>query len=76
MSNPYISLMKTAWRYAKQEKRQYILVYSLFILASGSFALYPLLYGWFINALQKGDAQHLRYALIYVGLYFLMKLVE
>jgi ABC-type multidrug transport system fused ATPase/permease subunit len=68
--------MKTAWRYAKQEKRQYILVYSLFILASGSFALYPLLYGWFINALQKGDAQHLRYALIYVGLYFLMKLVE
>ena len=76
MSNPYISLMKTAWRYAKQEKSQYILVYSLFILASGSFALYPLLYGWFINALQKGDAQHLRYALIYVGLYFLMKLVE
>jgi ABC-type multidrug transport system fused ATPase/permease subunit len=68
--------MKTAWRYAKQEKKQYILVYSLFILASGSFALYPLLYGWFINALQKGDAQHLRYALIYVGLYFLMKLVE
>lgn len=76
MSNPYISLMKTAWLYAKQEKRQYILVYSLFILVSGSFALYPLLYGWFINALQKGDAQHLRYALIYVGLYFLMKLVE
>jgi ABC-type multidrug transport system fused ATPase/permease subunit len=76
MSNPYISLMKTAWRYAKQEKKQYILVYSLFILASGSFALYPLLYGWFINALQKGDAQHLRYALMYVGLYFLMKLVE
>jgi ABC-type multidrug transport system fused ATPase/permease subunit len=68
--------MKTAWRYAKQEKKQYILVYSLFILASGSFALYPLLYGWFINALQKGDAQHLRYALMYVGLYFLMKLVE
>jgi ATP-binding cassette, subfamily B, bacterial len=76
MPNPYVSLMKTAWRYAKQEKKQYILVYSLFILASGSFALYPLLYGWFINALQKGDAQHLRYALMYVGLYFLMKLVE
>ncbi|MBY0434615.1 MAG: ABC transporter ATP-binding protein/permease [Cyclobacteriaceae bacterium] len=76
MSNPYISLMKTAWRYAKQEKKQYILVYLLFILSSSLFALYPLLYGWFINALQKGDAQHLRYALMYVGLYFLMKLVE
>jgi ABC-type multidrug transport system fused ATPase/permease subunit len=68
--------MKTAWQYAKHEKKQYILVYSLFILASGSFALYPLLYGWFIDALQKGDAEHLRYALMYVGLYFLIKLVE
>lgn len=68
--------MKTAWRYAKQEKRQYVLVYSLFILASSTFALYPLLYGWFIDALQKGDAQHLRYAFIYVGIYMLIKLSE
>jgi ATP-binding cassette subfamily B protein len=76
MSNPYISLMKTAWRYAKQEKKQYIFVYSLFILASSSFVLYPLLYGWFVDALQKGDALHLRYALYYAGIYLLIKLAE
>jgi ATP-binding cassette subfamily B protein len=53
MANPYISLMKTAWQYARQEKKQYLWVYSLFILASVVVAMYPLLYGWFINALQK-----------------------
>ena len=76
MPNPYISLMKTAWRYARQEKKQYVLVYSLFILASMTFALYPLLYGWFINAIQKEGFEHLHYAWMYAGLYLLLKLVE
>lgn len=75
MSNPYLSLMKTAWRYAKHEKKQYILVYSLFILASGTFAVAPLLYGWFIDAVQGGTEQ-LKYALLYAGLYFLLRLAE
>ncbi len=34
MANPYVSLMSTAWRYARHEKKKYVLVYSLFILAS------------------------------------------
>lgn len=76
MPNPYISLMKTAWRYARQEKKQYVLVYSLFLLASITFALYPLLYGWFINAIQKEGFEHLRYAWMYAGFYLLLKLVE
>lgn len=75
MTNPYLSLMKTAWRYARHEKKQYILVYSLFILASGTFAVAPLLYGWFINAVQ-GGTQQLKYALLYAGLYFLLRLGE
>lgn len=76
MANPYISMMKTAWRYARQEKKQYVLVYSLFLLSSGTFALYPLLYGWFINAVQKEGFEHLRYAWIYAGVYMLLKLTE
>lgn len=76
MSNPYISLMKTAWRYAKHEKRQYVLVYSLFILSSCLFVMYPLLYGRFIDALQKDESERLKYALLYVGIYFLLKLIE
>src|SRR6202790_4381351 len=76
MANPYISLMKTAWQYARQEKKQYVLVYSLFILSGCIFALYPLLYGWFINALQKAGAGLLHYAWIYVIAYMLLKLME
>ena len=76
MTNPYISLMKTAWHFAKKEKRQYVAVYSLFILASGTFALFPLLYGWFINTLQKQEVNHLRYAWLYAGVYMLLKIVE
>jgi ATP-binding cassette subfamily B protein len=76
MTNPYISLMKTAWVFAKKEKKQYIIVYSLFILASGTFALFPLLYGWFINTLQKEGLNHLRYAWLYAGVYLLLKIIE
>ena len=76
MTNPYISLMKTAWVFAKKEKKQYIIVYSLFILASGTFALFPLLYGWFINTLQKEGLNHLRYAWLYAGAYMLLKIIE
>jgi ATP-binding cassette subfamily B protein len=76
MANPYISLMKTAWQYARHEKKQYLFVYSLFILASVVVAMYPLLYGWFINALQKNGLGMIRYAWIY-GLAFLgLKLIE
>jgi ATP-binding cassette, subfamily B, bacterial len=76
MANPYISLMKTAWKYARQEKKRYVGVYSLFILAGGVFALYPLLYGWFINALQKEGAGLLQYAWIYAFCYLGLKLLE
>src|SRR5450432_3317407 len=76
MANPYISLMKTAWRYARQEKKQYVFVYFLFILSGAVFSMYPLLYGWFINALQKRDAHLLYFAWIYAALYMLLKLME
>jgi ATP-binding cassette, subfamily B, bacterial len=76
MANPYISLMKTAWRYARQEKKQYVGVYSLFILSSGIFTLYPLLYGWFINILQKEGAGILRYAWWYGIAFFFLKIIE
>jgi ATP-binding cassette subfamily B protein len=76
MSNPYISLMKTAWRYARREKKQYLLVYSLFILASAVVAMNPLLYGWFINALQKNGLDMIRYAWIYGAAFLGLKLME
>jgi ATP-binding cassette subfamily B protein len=76
MPNPYISLMKTAWHFARQEKRQYIWVYSLFILSSVVVAMNPLLYGWFINALQKDGAGMLRYAWLYGAAFLGLKFLE
>ncbi len=76
MANPYISLMKTAWQYARQEKKKYIAVYSLFILASVVVAMNPLLYGWFINALQKDGLAMLKYAWIFGAGFLLLKLME
>jgi len=68
--------MRTAWHYARHEKKQYVVTYSLFVLASGTFATFPLLYGWFINNIQKSGSDHLRYAWLYGGVYLLMKLIE
>jgi len=68
--------MKTAWHYARQEKKRYVFVYSLFILSGGVNALFPLLYGWFINAMQKEGLQHLHYAWLYAGAYLVLKIAE
>ncbi len=76
MANPYVSLMKTAWLYARTEKKQYVLVYTLFLLASGTLALTPLLYGWFINGLQQDGIQNLHYAWLYAGAYVLVKIAQ
>ena len=76
MPNPYVSLMKTAWRYARHEKKRYVLVYSLFILASVVTAMGPLLYGWFINAVQQRGILQLRYAWWYAGAFMLLKIME
>ncbi|QEK99533.1 ABC transporter ATP-binding protein [Olivibacter sp. LS-1] len=76
MANPYISLLRTAWTYARGEKQRYVFIYGLFILASAAFATYPLLYGWFINGIQQEGAAYLHYAWLYVGAYMLLKLVE
>jgi ATP-binding cassette, subfamily B, bacterial len=74
MANPYVSLMKTAWHYARHEKKQYVLVYSLFIIASTTTALLPLIYGWFLNGIQTEGLDHLRYAWIYAGVYLSIRI--
>jgi ATP-binding cassette subfamily B protein len=60
MQNPYIALLRIAWTYARHEKRQYVLVYFLFIMANVIAALRPLLFGWFIGNLQQQDTDILK----------------
>lgn len=76
MSNPYISLLKTAWQYARKERKKYVLVYTMFAAANIIFAMNPLLYGWFINSLQKDGTKIMSYAWIYAAGFLGLRLAE
>ncbi|WP_420149800.1 ABC transporter ATP-binding protein [Spirosoma sp.] len=76
MQNPYIALLRTAWTYARHEKRQYVLVYFLFILANVVAALRPLLFGWFIGELQQQDTAIVKLVWIYIAAYVGLEVLE
>ncbi len=76
LQNPYLSLLGTAWSYAGKEKKRYLLIYSMFTMSNILHGLTPILWGWFINELQKQGAQVLRSAWIYVGLYLLLHFLD
>lgn len=76
MKNPYFSLLRTSWHYARDQRGRYLLVYGLFVLAQSTYLLAPWLYGWFINALQRDGLRVLQSAWIYAGAYLGIRLVE
>jgi ATP-binding cassette, subfamily B, bacterial len=75
MANPYISLLRTAWRYSRNEKKKYILVYTMFIIANLVVQLNPLLFGWFMGKLQHDRTHVLHYALLYGAGYVGIKFI-
>jgi ABC-type multidrug transport system fused ATPase/permease subunit len=76
MSNPYIALLRTAYHYARHERKKYIFVYTLFIFANIVFSLNPILFGWFIGKVQQDTQRVFYYAFLYAVIYFGLKLVE
>lgn len=76
MKNPYLSLLRTAWTYARRERKKYVLVYAMFIGATIVSSMNPLLYGWFLGKAQNDTTRVLQYTLMYAGAYFLLKLTE
>ncbi len=76
MTSPYVSLLRTAWRYARQARGRFVLVYALFLAANLAFAIYPLLYGRFIDAVQRDSARAGEAVLWYGGAYLAVKLIE
>ncbi len=76
MQNPYFSLLRTAWRYARAERRRYVLIYALFLCANFVYGSYPLLLGWFIDKLQRRQEQIPHYVLVYAAAYVSLKLLE
>jgi ATP-binding cassette, subfamily B, bacterial len=76
MNNPYFSLLKTSWHYARHERSRYVLIYSLFVVAQAINSLGPLLYGWFINAIQRDGWHVLESGWLYAGAFIGIRLVE
>ena len=76
MANPYISLLRTAWHYARHERKKYVLVYVMFFCANATWSLNPILFGWFIDRIQQ-DTRHVpHYAVLYVAGYIGIKFVQ
>lgn len=69
MKNPYLSLLATAWRYARQQRGRYLLVYGMFVMANLVLAVHPLLYGLFIQSIQQDAEGTLRNVWVYAGAY-------
>lgn len=76
MRNPYLSLLKTAWNYARHQKRRFITIYAMFVVANIVVATNPLFYGWFVSEIQQKGADVLGSAWIYVGGFLLLRLLE
>jgi ABC-type multidrug transport system fused ATPase/permease subunit len=76
MRNPYLSLLRTAWTYARTQKNRFVLVYILFVAANITVAMNPLFYGWFINELQQNGAAVLTTGWIYVLGFLCLRLIE
>jgi ATP-binding cassette, subfamily B, bacterial len=76
MPNPYISLLRTAWHYARHERKTYVLVYSMFLISNVIFSLNPILFGWFVGKVQQDTKQVFYYAFIYAVAYFGMKFIQ
>lgn len=76
MPNPYISLLSTSWRYARRDKKRYVSVYLLFIMANVVLAIHPLIYGWFIQSIQTEPDAVLSNVALYGSAYMALTLGE
>ncbi|GAB4019424.1 ABC transporter ATP-binding protein [Spirosoma koreense] len=76
MQNPYINMLRTAWTYARRERKHYVFIYTLFILANLVAALRPLLFGWFVGQLQKQDTAIVQLVWWYIAAYVGLELAE
>jgi ATP-binding cassette, subfamily B, bacterial len=74
-SNPYLSMLVTAWRYAGKERRRYVLIYSMFLFSNLLDASIPIIWGLFINDIQQNGWRVLQSAWLYAGAYVLIKLL-
>lgn len=76
MNNPYFSLLRTSWKYACNLKHKYLVVYGMYIFNNLAASAHPLIYGWFINALQREGTAVIKNTWIYILAFLLVRLIE
>lgn len=76
MNNPYIFLLRTAWKYARDQKGRFVTIYFMFVIANIIVAMNPLFYGWFVNELQQNGLAILSTGWIYVAGFLGLRLLE
>jgi ATP-binding cassette, subfamily B, bacterial len=76
MQNPYFSLLRTAWKYAGDQRGRFLLIYTMFAVANVVVAMNPLFYGWFVDAIQQKGTAAIDTAWLYAGGFLLLRLVE
>lgn len=74
--NPYLFLLKTAWKYARAERKQYVLIYIFFMLSNLANSMIPVLWGIFINDIQQHGQNALAHAWKYAFSYLGIKLLD
>lgn len=75
MSNSYFNLLRNSWNYSGNKKGQYVLVYVLLALASGTLSLSPILYGWFIDKLQRLPDQVIQTTIVFASLQLVLNVI-
>src|SRR5450432_2120583 len=74
--NPYISMLRTAWHYARRERKKYVLVYAMFAFENVIIAMNPILLGWFVDMIQHNTTRVLYYAFLYAGCFIGLKFLQ
>jgi ATP-binding cassette, subfamily B, bacterial len=76
MQNPYFSLIGISWRYARNMRSRFVLVYGLYVLSNLAAAAHPLVYGWFIDGLQRKGTEVIKNTWMYIGAFMILRLLE
>ncbi len=67
--NPYKYLLQMAWHYAAGMRWRYLLIYLMFTGVNLLVSVPPVIYGLYINFLQKGEGDPIWGSLVYVAVY-------
>jgi ATP-binding cassette subfamily B protein len=76
MRNPYFSLLGSAWRYAREDRKLYVIIYLMFFCANIVAAVNPFFYGWFVNSVQKNGLSVHSTVWLYALGFLALKLLE